>query len=275
MPLPKDHLVKPALTRREVVVRGSLALATGSFLGRVAEDMAAAGARPARNWTLGAFVNPANERLTFAAAQREKRLESLVGRKLGMPAPSSPGRSRFRTRATRSISRAHVAHRLGRHRGSEHDRLRPLGRAPRRTCARVPRLRWADLPPLGAGVQRRVEPVLRPAARVHRCLAASRDHVPLRRRDERALGLVSIRRPGPASSGRGLAALLPRRPVRRLGRDGRLQLGTARSWSRWQSFAEIFTPLYVDYARRKPLLICEVASAGARRRQGRLDRGHG
>ena len=189
--------------------------------------MAAAGARPARNWSLGAFVNPANERLTFAAAQRRDGQARVArGTKPGMPAPSSPGRSRSRTRATRSIAiRAHVAHRLGRHRGSEHDRLQPLGRAPRGTRARVPGLRWADLPPLGAGVQRRVEPVLRPAARVHRCLAASRDHVPLRGRDERALGLVSIRRPGPASSGRGLASLLPRRPVRRLGRDGRLQLG--------------------------------------------------
>jgi beta-mannanase len=45
-----------------------------------------------------------------------------------------------------------------------------------------------------------------------------------------------------------------------VGMDG-YNWGTARSWSRWQSFAEIFTPLYVDYARRKPLLICEVASA--------------
>ena len=58
---PKDHLVQGGLTRREVVVRGSLALAAGSFLGRLAEE-AAAGAGPARNWALGAFVNPANER---------------------------------------------------------------------------------------------------------------------------------------------------------------------------------------------------------------------
>jgi endoglucanase len=37
--------------------------------------------------------------------------------------------------------------------------------------------------------------------------------------------------------------------------------GTTRSWSRWQSFEEIFAPLYAAYAGRKPLMICEVASA--------------
>jgi hypothetical protein len=45
-----------------------------------------------------------------------------------------------------------------------------------------------------------------------------------------------------------------------VGMDG-YNWGTTRSWSRWQSFGEIFGPLYADYAGRKPLMICEVASA--------------
>jgi hypothetical protein len=45
-----------------------------------------------------------------------------------------------------------------------------------------------------------------------------------------------------------------------VGMDG-YNWGTARSWSRWQSFGEIFGPLYADYAGRKPLMICEVACA--------------
>ena len=56
-----------ALTRRELILRGALALAAGPpLLTRLSEDVAAAG--PARSWSLGAFVNPDNERLTFAAA---------------------------------------------------------------------------------------------------------------------------------------------------------------------------------------------------------------
>ncbi len=43
-----------------------------------------------------------------------------------------------------------------------------------------------------------------------------------------------------------------------VGMDG-YNWGTARSWSRWQSFDAIFGPLYADYARRKPMMICEVA----------------
>jgi hypothetical protein len=39
--------------------------------------------------------------------------------------------------------------------------------------------------------------------------------------------------------------------------------GTSQPWSHWLRFAQIFGPLYRDYAARKPLLICEVASAEA------------
>ena len=45
-----------------------------------------------------------------------------------------------------------------------------------------------------------------------------------------------------------------------VGMDG-YNWGTARSWSRWQSFGEIFGPLYADYAGRKPLMICETGCA--------------
>jgi beta-mannanase len=47
-----------------------------------------------------------------------------------------------------------------------------------------------------------------------------------------------------------------------IGMDG-YNWGTTRSWSRWQPFGEIFGPPYRDYAGRKPLMICEVASAEA------------
>jgi hypothetical protein len=45
-----------------------------------------------------------------------------------------------------------------------------------------------------------------------------------------------------------------------VGMDG-YNWGTARAWSRWQTFGELFGPLYADYAARKRLVICEVASA--------------
>jgi hypothetical protein len=47
-----------------------------------------------------------------------------------------------------------------------------------------------------------------------------------------------------------------------VGMDG-YNWGAARPWSRWQSFSEIFTPLYSDFAGKKPVMICEVASAEA------------
>lgn len=50
--------------------------------------------------------------------------------------------------------------------------------------------------------------------------------------------------------------------VDRVGMDG-YNWGTSRSWSRWQAFGEIFTPLYTAYAQRKPVMICETASAEA------------
>jgi hypothetical protein len=60
---------------------------------------------------------------------------------------------------------------------------------------------------------------------------------------------------------RRLAALLPGdRFVDWLGMDG-YNWGTTRSWSRWQSFRDIFGPVYSKYSRRKPTMICEVASA--------------
>lgn len=47
-----------------------------------------------------------------------------------------------------------------------------------------------------------------------------------------------------------------------VGMDG-YNWGATRSWSSWQSFSAIFGPLYRDYAGRKPIAICEVASAEA------------
>ena len=114
--------------------------------------------------------------------------------------------------------RAHVAHRLGRHRGSEHDRLQPLGRAPRgraRAETSVGRSPSAGRRSSTASGTRATAGRARSSL-----LAASRDHVPLRGRDERRwvwcpfavqAGVVRTR----------TGALLPRRPVRRLGRmDG-------------------------------------------------------
>lgn len=47
-----------------------------------------------------------------------------------------------------------------------------------------------------------------------------------------------------------------------VGMDG-FNWGTTRSWSKWQSFRDIFGPMYSQYSRRKPIMICEVASAPA------------
>src|SRR3954447_18958896 len=74
----RDH--DPTLTRRDVVVRGALALAALSpILRRAAQaDVARASVERAA-WALGAFVNPGNRRLTFAGSQREtSEFESLV-----------------------------------------------------------------------------------------------------------------------------------------------------------------------------------------------------
>ena len=85
--------------------------------------------------------------------------------------------------------------------------------------------------------------------------------LPGRRRDERALGLCPIALEQRFRAAEDWRNYYPGdRFVDLVGMDG-YNWGTARSWSRWQSFEAIFGPLYADYAGRKPIMICEIGSA--------------
>ena len=48
--------------------------------------------------------------------------------------------------------------------------------------------------------------------------------------------------------------------------------GTSSSCCTWQSFGDLVTDLYNDYAGKKPLIVAEDLVGGARRQQGGLDR---
>jgi hypothetical protein len=251
------------LTRRELILRGALALAAGPpLLAWLSEDVAAAG--PARSWSLGAFVNPDNERLTFAAAQRETtRLESLVGRRLGIVSTFVAWEEPFPNHG--------------------HALDRDAGRAPliawdgRRDLETISSGRWDALVreraracrEFGAPIYLRWAPEFNgewnPCFGRPRAFVAAWRHLVGTFRSAGATNVRWVWCPF-AVQGRRRAAEEWRpyypgdRFVDRVGMDG-YNWGTARSWSRWQSFREIFAPIYADYARRKPLLICEVACA--------------
>ncbi len=251
------------LTRRELVGRG-MALAAGTTIfARLAEDEAF-GVSTAPRWSLGAFVNPANKRLTFAEALgATARLESALGRRF-------------------AISSTFVAW---------EEPFPNEGHALDRNAGRTPLIAWEGLPDPSAISSGRWDALLLERAR------ACREHgsrIYLRWSPEfngewnpsygqtssfvaawrhlvgtfRSAGATNVRwvwcpfavqgRRRPAEQWEGYYP--GDRFVDWVGMDG-YNWGTTRSWSRWQSFSEIFAPLYADYAQRKPLLICEVASA--------------
>ena len=259
----RDH--GPILTRRDLLVRGSLALAVSSpLLSRLAQADVAGAAVGRGAWSLGAFVNPGNQQLTFAGSQRETaELESLVAHRLRMVSTFVAWDEPF----------PNDGHRLDRDAG----RTPLIAWEGLRDLVAVSSGRWDRL--ITAHARRcrefRAPIYLRWAAEFNgewnpchgrpREFAAAWRHLV---RTFRAAGATNVRWvwcpfaiQGTRRAAEELRAYYPGdRYVDWVGMDG-YNWGTARSWSRWQSFREIFAPLYANYVGRKPLMICEVASA--------------
>jgi hypothetical protein len=250
-------------TRRQLLVQGSLALAAVSPLAALGRAAAAAAAPPA-SCALGAFANPGNARLTFERAQRQiANLQALVDHRVEIASSFVAWDEPF----------PNDGHRLDREAG------------------RTPLIAWDGRSDLAAIRTGRWNSLLRQRARECRefgapiylrwaaefngdwnpCYGRARDFVPAWRH------LVSVFRAAGAANVRWVwcpIALEERfhpyedwrayypgdRWVDWVGMDG-YNWGSARSWSRWQSFDAIFGPLYADYSRRKPTMICEVGSA--------------
>jgi hypothetical protein len=252
--------IKEGVTRRDLILRGSLALAATSPLLTRLLDMPAHAAVPRTAWSLGAFVNPGNDRLTFAASQREiARFESLLARPLDLVSTFVAWDERF----------PNEGHALD----------RDAGRTPliawdgRRDLAAISAGRWDRL--LKEHARRCREfgaPIyLRWAAEFNgpwnpchgrpRQFARAWRHVVRTFRDAGATNVRWVWCPFATPAVADVHTYYPGdRYVDWIGIDG-YNWGRARSWSRWQSFRQIFAPLYAAYARRKPLLLCEIASA--------------
>jgi beta-mannanase len=252
------------MTRRDAIAKGSLAvLAASPLLSLARAEVASAAVRRGR-WAFGAFANPDNDQLDTAATQQAVRsLETLIEDRV-------------------QIISSFVAW----------DEPFPnAGHALDRDAGRRPLIAWytdGDLDAVASGdadglLRERAEacrdfgsPIyIRWAAEFNDAANAAygrpAEFVAAWRR------IVSVFRAAGATNVRWVwcplaleKAWSPADDWRRyypgdryvdwVGMDG-YNWGTTRSWSRWQSFGEIFAPLYSDYARRKPLLICEVASA--------------
>ncbi len=258
-----DH--GPILTRRDLLVRGSLALAVSSpLLSRLAQADVAGAAIGRGAWSLGAFVNPDNHRMTFARSQRETaEFESLVAHPLRYVSTFVAWDEPF-------PNDGHVLD---------------------RDAGRTPLIAWDGRRDLTAISSGRWDPLLKERARQCRefgapiylrwaaefngewnpCHGRPREFAAAWRhlvRTFRSAGATNVRWvwcpfaiQGTRRAAEELLAYYPGdRHVDWVGMDG-YNWGTARSWSRWQSFREIFAPLYANYVGRKPLMICEVASA--------------
>jgi Glycosyl hydrolase family 26 len=253
------------LTRRELVVRGASAAVLASPLVQWLARSDAALAAPVRRWSFGAYVNPANVQLTFDAAQKAfAARESLLGARLRIASTFVAWEEPFPNE------------------GHELDR----------SAGRAPLIAWDGLRDLRAIAAGRWDSLLRERARAcaafgapiylrwgaefngewNPCYGRASDFVAAWRH------MVSVFRSSGARNVRWVwcpfTVQRPRRggpedwrpyyPGHRfvdwVGMDG-YNWGTTRAWSRWQSFSEIFGALYADYAGRRPLMICEVASA--------------
>ena len=255
-------------SRREFLLRSAGALAAASPLLRLAAHAEPALAARIRERTcaIGAYANPANRRMTFAQAQQAvSLLESRLGHRLQIVSTYAGWEEPF----------PNDGHPLDREHG------------------RVPLVAWdapADLRAVAAG---RWDALLRERALACRDLGAPISlrwgaefngawhnaygrgpafarawrHVVTTFREAGARNVSWVWCPFAVDAIRVPAddwhAYYPGdRFVDVVGMDG-FNWGTARSWSSWQSFAEIFGPLHDDFVRRKPTMICEVACAEA------------
>jgi Glycosyl hydrolase family 26 len=251
-------------TRRQLLVQGSLAFAAVSPLAALGKAAVSAAATSARACVLGAFANADNGPLTFARSQQQiELLEQLLGRRLGITSTFVAWDELF----------PNAGHRLD------------------RAAGRTPLIAWYTRGDLAAIRSGRWDGLLERRARACRefgaplylrwaaefngdwnpCYGRGPDFVAAWRH------MVGVFRAAGATNVRWVwcpIALEQRfraaedwrnyypgdRFVDLVGMDG-YNWGTARSWSRWQSFEAIFGPLYADYAGRKPIMICEIGSA--------------
>jgi Glycosyl hydrolase family 26 len=252
------------LTRGEILLRASAGLALSSPLLRLlASAKPALAASPASSCALGAFVNPANSQLSFAQAQEATAgLETLIGSRLRLAGTFVAWDEAF----------PNAGHVLDRDAG------------------RAPLIAWDGDTDLAAIRSGRWDALLRERARACRDFGSAvylrwaaefngawnpahgraQDFVPAWRHivdTFRAAGATNVRwvwcpfAVDAGDSGRDWSRYYPgARYVDWVGMDG-YNWGSTRSWSRWQSFSEIFAPLYADYAGRKPVMICEVGCA--------------
>ena len=249
-------------TRREVLVRGSLVLAAATPLGLLGRAAVSSAAASQGKCALGAFANADNVALTFARSQREiEHVEALLGRRLGIASTFVAWEEQF----------PNAGHDLDRAAG----RTSLIAWDGRRDLAAIRSGRWDRLLVRRARACRdfRAPIYLRWAPEFNGdwnpCYGRGREFVAAWRH------MVHVFRSAGATNVRWVwcpIALEQRyrapedwrayypgdRFVDWVGMDG-YNWGTARSWSRWQSFDAIFGPLYADYARRKPMMICEVA----------------
>jgi beta-mannanase len=226
-------------------------------------EMASAAPRRGR-WAFGAFANPGNHQLDSVGTQQAvQSLESLIQRRVDIVSSFVAWDEPFPN----------------------------AGHALERDAGRRPLIAWytdGDLAAISSG---RVDSLLRERARACRefgapiyvrwaaefndasnpCYGRPREFVAAWRR------IVSVFRSAGATNVRWVWCPLALerawsaaddwrryypgdRFVDWLGMDG-YNWGTTRSWSKWQSFRDIFGPVYSEYSRRKPTMICEVASA--------------
>lgn len=252
------------LTRREILLRASTGLALSSPLLRylVSADPTLA-ASSASSCAIGAFVNPSAERLSFAQSQEATAaLETLIGSRLRLSSTFVAWDELFPNNGhilDRDAGRAPLIAWDG---GTDLAAIRSgtwdtLLRERARACrdfGDVVYLRWAA----------EFNGAWNPAyGRAHDFVAAWRHIVDT----FRAVGATNVRwvwcpfAVAAGGSGSDWSRYYPGgRYVDWVGMDG-YNWGSARSWSRWQGFHEIFAPLYTDYAQRKPVMICEVGCA--------------
>jgi len=250
----------PSLSRRAFLATAATAL-TGTCAARGAAVTVGAPVAPAGN--LGAYVNPANQRLSATTAAAEvARFESLIGRRLGLRSYYVAWEEEFPTESHRRDIAA--------------GRTPLLAWYPPHDLASVATGRWDSLVRARARATAAFPAplLLRFAAEFNgRWSAVSGrqgDFISGWRRLVRTFRSAGADNVGwiwcpsalePAVAAEDWRTYWPGDSyVDWVGMDGH-NWGATRSWSTWRSFEAIFSRLYGDYQRHKPIIVCEVASS--------------
>jgi Glycosyl hydrolase family 26 len=257
---------RPGMTRRDAIARGSLALLATSPLLRLAHAEVASAAVRRGRWAFGAFANPEDGQLDAAGTQQAVRsLEALVEDRVQIVSSFVAWDEPF----------PNAAHALDRDAG------------------RRPLIAWYTDGDLAAVASGEADELLRERAQACRDFGSPiyiRWAAEFNDASNAAYGrpaefvaawrrIVTVFRAAGATNVRWVwcplaleKAWSPADDWRRyypgdryvdwVGMDG-YNWGTTRSWSKWQSFADIFGPVYFGYARRKPIMICELGCVQA------------